>query len=396
LAVGADDYIAKPVRSHEFLARVKFILRLRDTTVALRSALELNQAMMSGSSVGITAYRASGPCVFANLAAARIAQVPVEELRNSNFRELDWWLDSGLLDMALLTLRTRRVQRDEIKVRWESGREAWLRCHMDSFTSAGELHLLCFTDEITERKRMEDELRRFPGKIIAAQEAERHRVARDLHDSVNQTLASVKMRLRAVAEESAATLSPSAREILSRCGRLLAEALEENRRIAYNLRPGDLDELGLAAACKSLCGELVARTKLKITCGITQSKKRFPPEFELNLFRILQEALNNIENHAAAHNVWVKLGFHARTVALTVVDDGQGFIPGASKPAPAHGLGLANMRERAEALGARCEIVSVPGRGTSISVLASITDSQDTRTGRKQGQKRPVSTQQTA
>ncbi|MGD0252202.1 MAG: PAS domain S-box protein, partial [Verrucomicrobiota bacterium] len=99
--------------------------------------------------------------------------------------------------------------------------------------------------DITERKRVEEELRQIPWRIIEAQETERLRVARELHDGVNQVIASVKMRLRKV-ESRVGTLNPAAREILARCDKLLVQALEENRRIAHNLRPSDLDELGLA------------------------------------------------------------------------------------------------------------------------------------------------------
>lgn len=251
--VGADDYIVKPVQLHEFLARVKFILRLRDTTVALRSALELNQSL------------------------------------------------------------TKR--------------------------------------------------------IIAAQEAERQRVARDLHDSVNQMLASAKMRLRKVVDSCGNEFSPASREILLRCDRLLIQALDENRRIAQNLRPGELDALGLSEACRGLCARFAARTNLQVTCSARRSRRRFSPELELNLFRILQEALNNVEKHSQATRVWIRLGFQKNSISLSVLDDGRGFDLAAREKTPAGGVGLDNMRERALALGAQLELASIPGKGTSIHVV---------------------------
>ena len=186
--------------------------------------------------------------------------------------------------------------------------------------------------DITERKRVEEELRQLPWRIIEAQETERLRVARELHDGVNQVIASVKMRLRKV-ESHVGTLNPAAREILARCDKLLVQALEENRRIAHNLRPSDLDELGLAAACRNFCKEIQARTNLTVKCSIAPLGQRLPPAVELNLFRIVQEALTNVEKHAQARTVRLRLSFQGDSVVLRIQDDGRGFAPRRSKAA---------------------------------------------------------------
>jgi PAS domain S-box-containing protein len=223
--------------------------------------------------------------------------------------------------------------------------------------------------DITERKRAEEELRRLPRRIIEAQEAERQRVAREIHDGVNQVIASVKMRLRKM-ESQMETLSPAAREILGRCDKLLIQALEENRRIAYNLRPSDLDELGLADACRNFCREVQVRTNLTVICNIAPRRRRLPPEVELNLFRIVQEALTNVERHARAKSVRLRLSFDGDEVVLKIQDDGRGIVPQRSKSGLVkwRGMGLANMRERALSLGGVCEVHSSPKNGTTISV----------------------------
>ena len=159
--------------------------------------------------------------------------------------------------------------------------------------------------DITERKRTEEELRQLSRRIIEAQEAERQRVARELHDSVNQVIASAKMRLRKV--EACVALNPAAREILARCDELLVQALEENRRIAHNLRPTDLDALGLADACRNFCRQFQARTNLVVKTRLARFAQRCPPATELNLFRIVQEALNNVEKHARARTVRLRI-----------------------------------------------------------------------------------------
>jgi signal transduction histidine kinase len=213
-------------------------------------------------------------------------------------------------------------------------------------------------------------LRQLPGRIIEAQEAERQRVARELHDSVNQVIASAKMRLRKV--EACVALNPAARELFARCDELLVQALEENRRIAHDLRPTDLDELGLADACRNFCRQFQARTSLVVKTRFAQSTQRCPPATELNLFRIVQEALNNVEKHARARTIRVQIAFQRRGLMLRIQDDGRGFDPAASKAAKrrGEGIGLTNMRERAAILGGTCEVVSVPNQGTTITVRA--------------------------
>jgi len=230
--------------------------------------------------------------------------------------------------------------------------------------------------DITQRKHAEAELRSLPQRIIKAQEAERSRIAQELHDGINQLIASVKMRLRKV-EGSLPDLKPAAREILSRCDRLLVKVLEENRRIAHNLRPTDLDNLGLAAACSSFCGDIQLRTNLQIQCRITSSQKRLPPLVELHLFRIVQEAINNIEKHAKAKSVRLQIRYEGSFVVLRIQDDGQGFDAktiNTGKRAR-HGLGLTNMRERALSLGGTYEINSTPDRGTTIIVRVPVAGS---------------------
>lgn len=228
--------------------------------------------------------------------------------------------------------------------------------------------------DITQHKRAEAELRSLPQRIIKAQEAERSRIARELHDGINQLIASVKMRLRRV-EDSLPDLKPAAREILARCDRLLVKVLEENRRIAHNLRPTELDNLGLAAACSNFCNEIQLRTNLKFQCRLTSPSQRLQPMVELNLFRIVQEAINNIEKHARAKLVKLRIHIQGDSVVLKIQDDGHGFDAETLKLGKKmrHGLGLTNMRERALSLDGTCEIKSVPRRGTTISVRVPLT-----------------------
>jgi two-component system, NarL family, sensor kinase len=224
--------------------------------------------------------------------------------------------------------------------------------------------------DITQRKRTEEGLREVSRRILDAQEAERQRVARDLHDSVNQVIASVKMRLRKV--QDSAGLSPFAREMLTRSDELLVQALEENRRISHNLRPSDLDALGLVEACRNFCKQFQARTNLDVKYRAARLAHRCPPVMELNLFRIVQEALNNVEKHAQAKTVRVRIGFLRGQIVLKIQDDGRGLEPKAPDAVrrKGKGIGLTNIRERTAILGGTCKIESAPDQGTTITVRA--------------------------
>jgi two-component system NarL family sensor kinase len=223
--------------------------------------------------------------------------------------------------------------------------------------------------DVTERKRAERELRSLPRRITEAQEAERLRVSRELHDGVNQVIASAAMRLHRV-QDTLSAQNPAASELLSRCHKLLVQALEETRRIARNLRPNDLDELGLSAACRNLCKELQARTGLVVKCQFARFDWRLPPKVDLGLFRMVQEALNNVEKHANAKLVRLRISIRREAVVLKIQDNGRGFNPAApsSGKAAEGGIGLSSLHERAAALGGTCEVVSSPKQGTALTV----------------------------
>ena len=373
LEAGADEYIAKPVDASEFLARIRTIVRLRDTTAALRASERHYHSLVDILPDGVGLIDLDGRIADVNpQAATMLGFANREELLRKNILDLiqpedhqrfkagmAGALKTGVMRIAEYTMIRKAGQRFAVELSGAVSTNAQGR----------PLGLVMVARDITEHKRTEEELRQLPRRIIEAQEAERLRMARELHDGVNQVLAAAKMRLRKI-EEIAPELKPAAREILSRSHRLIVQALEENRRIAYNLRPSDLDELGLMAACQNFCKELSARTNLKVTFSAPRLPQRPAGTVELNLFRIVQEALNNVEKHAHAKTVSVRLLRKVDSLMLQIRDDGRGFGPKASKTAREKwsGNGLSNMQQRALTVGGTCEVKSVPKKGTVITV----------------------------
>jgi two-component system NarL family sensor kinase len=221
------------------------------------------------------------------------------------------------------------------------------------------------TAETAERRRLEKELRSIPNQILVAQETERRRIAAELHDGVNQLLASIKFRLAHLDGK----VDGEAAELVTQGAQILERAVNEVRRISKNLRPSELDDFGLIAAVEELIQEFEKRTKVKVAFKRSPMSRRLPPQVELAIYRILQEALANIEQHAQARRATITLNVDARFATLNVIDDGRGFeVQSARAEKRDRGLGLINMRERAEALGGVFAIKSAPAKGAEIVV----------------------------
>jgi signal transduction histidine kinase len=193
--------------------------------------------------------------------------------------------------------------------------------------------------------------------------AERTRLARDLHDAVTQTLFSTTL-IADVLPDLWALNPVEGRRRLEELRQLTRGALAEMRTLLVELRPNALVEVPLATLLRQLTEAMVGRSRLAIQLS-AEGERRLPPDVQVGLYRIAQEALNNIVKHARATQAVVTLRL-GEAVRLTVADDGAGFDPVA---VTADHLGLKIMRERAEAIGARFSIYSEPGDGTQVSVV---------------------------
>lgn len=205
-----------------------------------------------------------------------------------------------------------------------------------------------------------ERLRLLPGQILRAQEEERRRIARELHDEAAQSITSLLVRLRLLEQ---AQTPEAAQQRVRELRELTMRALEDVRRIAIELRPSVLDDLGLVDALHAHVDGLNKTGGPRVGITTDGFEGRLPPEVELALYRVAQEALTNVRRHARAPAAWVRLRRDGGAVILEVRDDGAGFDPRRIGPS---GLGLAGMAERMALIGGDLTVRSAPGEGTVV------------------------------
>ncbi len=218
--------------------------------------------------------------------------------------------------------------------------------------------------ELLERAALRQQLFR---QIITAQEEERARIARELHDETAQYLTALSLNLATL--RTLIPDTPHVLEMLERGQSLLNRISQSIYRLVRSLRPAQLDDLGLGAALQALAGEMQTQVGLPISLEISATRERLDPLVETALYRVAQEALANAARHAHCQKATLRLSSTPEEVILQVQDDGVGFDPQQSH-LPGGGLGLAGMRERAQSIGARLFISSKPGSGTLVEIRA--------------------------
>ncbi|MCH2164327.1 MAG: cache domain-containing protein [Marinovum sp.] len=216
---------------------------------------------------------------------------------------------------------------------------------------------------IRERRLADAKLKALTQRVLDAQEEERGRVARELHDGISQMLVGIRYALD-ITKRRLAKGDERAAETLDRGIDNLAEAVQEVRRISRDLRPGVLDDLGVGPALKALVEDFGTRTGIETDFSTVVFRNRLDPESKIALYRIAQEALTNVERHAEATHVEVDLRGHRGGATMRIADNGRGFAPRSR----GGGLGLRNMQERVDQLDGTLRVLSLRGGGTAIEV----------------------------
>jgi two-component system sensor histidine kinase UhpB len=217
-------------------------------------------------------------------------------------------------------------------------------------------------------QRIEDERRRSGQLAMRAQEEERRRLARDLHDEVNQALTAILLRLEALAQDS----PPERAADVAELKRLVNQAMDELLNLARQLRPSALDDHGLVPAVETQLKRFSARTGIEVRLDTQGEPDTLPEVVQTAIYRVAQEALTNVTRHAGATVVEMELEERPGSAELRVRDDGGGFDPGvaarAGTQAQGGGLGLIGMAERARLVGGELDVRSAPGGGTTVTL----------------------------
>ncbi|HEY9527720.1 MAG TPA: sensor histidine kinase [Anaerolineales bacterium] len=222
-------------------------------------------------------------------------------------------------------------------------------------------------EESQQREIMRGELFR---RVVAAQEAERQRIARDLHDETGQALTAIGMGLRGLSGKLSAR-NKNALNTLHKLETLTADSLQELQRLMTDLRPSHLDDLGLSAALRWYSTKLQEHSSLHIRVDIHGEECDLDDAMKITIFRIIQESLNNVIKHAQATNVNIHVHFEEKDVRISVFDNGVGFDRDQVQQRRTNrpSLGLAGMEERAALLGGTVTVQSRPGYGTEVEAL---------------------------
>jgi PAS domain S-box-containing protein len=266
----------------------------------------------------------------------------------------------------------------EFRLRHKDGSYRWIfaRAQVEHDPEGNPLRMLGCHIDITDRKRTEEELQRsfsrlreLSRRVAEAQEAERRNISRELHDRVGQNLSALNLSLNLVRAQLAPGAPPAITDRLQDAQHLVEASVQQVRDVMADLRPPALDDYGLLAALRTHADALSGRLGVPVVVTGREPEPRLSTATETALFRIAQEALNNVSKHAHAANVQVRLATLNGVVEMSVTDDGVGFDTGASS-SERPTWGLKTMRERAEAVGATLRIERAPSGGTRVVVEA--------------------------
>ena len=336
----------------------------------LKGAEHAYRVLIESMNEGALTLTAKGVILYANRCFARMVQCPLEQVMGSSFRRFLSAADRATL-RSLLKRAGKSGSKIQVLLHAGDGSKMPAQISIRPLAKNGfnRATIGLVVTDMTEARRNEEMLRALTHRVVQVQEAERGRVALELHDNITQLLCGVLFHSQALADSLSAARDGPAKGEAMKLREMLGQTAEEVERISRNLRPSVLDQLGLIDALHATGMEFAKRTGVSVKLACVELAARLPADTELALYRIVQEALKNVEKHARAHHVTVRL--RLRTfVELAIDDDGIGFDPEhhAARRKGKGGLGLLSMRERATYVGGAFKIISVRGAGTKIEV----------------------------
>lgn len=348
----------------------------KEAEEALRKSEKSAREIFENALNAIWIHDLEGNIITANEAAAKLAGYSLEEIRKANIK---LFLTEESLNLAR-DIKSKLVQNQPVALPYEQrllrkdGTEAICMITTNLITSNGKPQAFQnIAIDVTEEKRLYENLRYYLQEITRAQEEERKRIARELHDSTAQTLIALLHQLENLLADKTKMPFREAKTLWN-FREQLRDVLHEVRRFSRDLRPSILDDLGLLPALEWLTDELENEYGIDTGLNIIGNERRLPQEAEILLFRIVQEALTNVAKHAQATKAQVDVKFEENKITVTVSDNGAGFqLPEKLGTLPQIGkLGLVGIQERVQLLGGTLKVESDPGKGTTVIVEVPI------------------------
>lgn len=369
LRLAESDDALRAIRSGEVDAVVGAGRRGRHV-FALEGAEHAYRVLIESMNEGALTLTGDKMIFYANACFARMVKCPLEQVIGGSFRRFLSVADRASL-RALLARAARSGSKIQLQLYAADGSQLPVQISIRSLAGPGPdvATISMVVTDLTDARRNEEMLRALTHRVVQVQEAERGRLAVELHDNVTQLLCAVVFRSQALTEGISVRDKAAKREA-AKLREMLGETAAEVERISQNLRPGMLAELGLVEALRDTIRHFGDQAGVSVRLACSGLTARLPADTELALYRILQEAFQNVAKHARARHVTVSLKRQTSQVELVIKDDGIGF--NARPPAGARkrtsGLGLLGMRERAAYSGGSFEISSARRAGTTITV----------------------------
>jgi PAS domain S-box-containing protein len=352
---------------------------IRRADAALRSSEDRWRLIFENSAIGIVLADPSGRFVEANRAFQELVGYTNQELRTLTYVDITHEADlrrsaEAVHDLASGTMREVQLEK---RYRHKDGRFIWVRATGTVIPGSDRSHwyMIGLVEDVTARKSTQKELdasvsqlHTLAGRLMHAQDDERRRIARMLHETTAQDLAALKMHLVRLSR-TAGALTDADRSLLTESITFAEQSMQEIRTLSYLLHPPFLDETGLLAALRWYVAGYAERSGVSVDLDLPEDLERLPMDTETALFRVVQESLINIHRHAGSRTARIRLRSDAESLVLEIADSGHG-MPAAALThirggGGGAGVGIAAMSERLERLGGRLDIES-SDQGTTV------------------------------
>jgi PAS domain S-box-containing protein len=333
-----------------------------DRVYTLKGAEQPYRVFVEAMNEGAVTMGLDGTILYCNNGFGELLKEPIERIIGSEIYKFIVPADTGSFESAFQSGK-EGSSKVEILLKGGDGRLIPVILSLCPLESDDVPCICMVAMDLTERKRAEEQLKEsekqlkyLTSQLLTAQEDERRRVAHDIHDSLGSQLSAVKFKI-----EDFFNMMPGASESITSG---LQEAINESRRIQMDLHPSMLEDLGIAPTLAWFCRKFETTYPLKIEQKVAIKESELPKSLKRAIYRISQEAFNNIAKHSQANQARLSLQKNSNTIELIIQDNGQGFE--LNVDTPRKGLGLSSMRERAEVSGGTFSIQSAQGKGTVI------------------------------